>query len=225
MKRMARAGSALAAVVLGTALLAACNGDDTTKTVAKTPDAAKLDCTDPNITMGEWRKRCDTGQGGASSAAPKPATDGPAASPSGDRNDKAAKVGDTISLTGFEGVRLDATVVKLVDPATSDNQFSTPKPGSRFVAVQWRIANTGNVAVDGGPTSGSSLVDAEGQQFDPTYTTVTAGPDFPSGAKIPPGESRLGFVVYEVPTAATIVKIQYGANSGYAKQTGQWSTT
>lgn len=229
MKRIARLGSALAALVVGTTLLGACN-DDSPKTTAKTPNAAAMDCTDPNIPMGEWRKRCDTGSGGASasakdSAAPRSSAPAPETTAIPGAGSTTAKVGDTISLTGFEGVKLDATVVKVVDPAAPENEYMKPKAGTRLVAVQWRIANTGTVPVDSGPTSGSNVVDGSGQQFDTSYHPTSAGPEFPSGVKIPPGESRLGFVTYEVPDDSKVVKIQFAANSGYAKQTGQWAVS
>ncbi|MEU8138612.1 DUF4352 domain-containing protein [Streptodolium elevatio] len=222
-----RIAAGAAAAVLGGLMVVGCQADKgEPKTEPKAQDAATLDCTDPNITMGEWQKRCASGAPGTGGATPTPSASSAAPSKTPEpTGEKVAKVGDTISLTGFEGVKLDATVVKIVDPATTDNEFMKPKSGMRLVAVQWRIANTGNVPVDSGPTSGSSLVDTEGQQFDPTYATTTAGPEFPSGAKIPPGESRLGVVAYEVPTGSKVVKIQYGANSGFARQTGQWTVS
>lgn len=208
------------ATVLGGMLTVGCQADDTKpKTQPKTQSITELDCTDPNITVGEWRKRCADGTA-APAASASPGKPSESAAPAGG---KIAKVGDTISLKGFEGERLDATVVKVVDPATSDNPYMKAKDGARLVAVQWRIANTGTKTIDSSPNSGSSLVDGDGQQFSPTYSDTTAGPRFPSGVSIPAGESRLGFVTYEVPKSSTVVKAQFGANSGFADELGQWT--
>jgi hypothetical protein len=211
--------------VVGSVLLGACGsaskGGVTTQ--AKTPDVAAMNCDDPNIPMGEWRKRCDGGattpSGGHASTPAGPSAPAPSSAPAAPT---VAKVGDTIALTGFEGEKFDATVVKLVDPAEPSSEFSKPKSGYRFVAVQWRITNTGSTLSDSSPTGGSMLVDADGQVFVSTYGNVTAGVAYASDTKIPPGESRLGFVTYEVPATSKIVSIQLSANSGFAKQIGQW---
>jgi hypothetical protein len=216
----------VAATVLGGALTVGCQADDSkTKTQPKTQGAVTtLDCTDPGITMEEWRKRCAHAPASPGGDATKASDSTGKPSPSaGSADGKVAKVGDAISLKGFDGEKLDATVVKVVDPATSDNPYMKAKDGARLVAVQWRITNTGTKSIDSGPNSGSSLVDGDGQQFLPTFSQTTAGPSYPSGVTIPPGQSRLGFVAYEVPKSSAVVKAQYGANSGFADELGQWT--
>ncbi|WP_436777448.1 DUF4352 domain-containing protein [Yinghuangia sp. YIM S09857] len=224
-------------------------------TEAKSPEASAMDCADPRIPMGEWRERCAdgpddspdgrgpvgapsaTGASGtpSSSSAPVfPPTAAPtvtaptgasSAAPTGATGPKTAAVGDTISLSGYEGEKIDVTVVKVVDPAqpTSDYSFAKPKDGMRFVAVQWRVANTGSTVSESGPTTGSTLADARGQEFRSTYAETTAGVPYSSGTKVQPGQSRLGVVVYEVPLDSKIVAIEFGANSGFADETGQWT--
>lgn len=134
-----------------------------------------------------------------------------------------ARVGDTITLVGTTpGNKLDATVTKIVDPAQPDNPYGSPDPGSRFVAVQWRITNTGSNPIDVGPTYGSAVIDTLGQQFSPTYETTTAGPAYPSSATIPPGGSRLGYVTYELPRQSQPHEIQFDPTGGLG-QVGQWT--
>jgi hypothetical protein len=161
---------------------------------------------------------------GASSVSPAPASTQlqPSATTSSSAS-TAARVGDVIRIPGTQpGNQLDATVVKVVDPAQPDNQFGTPTAGSRFVAVQWRITNTGTNPIDVGPTYGSAIVDAEGQQFGPTYESTTAGPAYPSSATIPPGSSRLGFVTYELPKQSVPSVVQFDPTGGLGV-VGQWA--
>ncbi|WP_371479812.1 hypothetical protein [Kitasatospora sp. NBC_00315] len=44
-----------------------------------------------------------------------------------------------------------------------------------------------------------------------------------SRTNIAPGESGKGFVTFEVPKDAKLAKIQFGLDSGFADQTGQWT--
>ncbi|MEV0537623.1 hypothetical protein [Kitasatospora sp. NPDC050463] len=72
---------------------------------------------------------------------------------------------------------MDVTVVKVVDPASATDTFSSPKAGMRLVAVQFRLGNTGTAVYDDSPSSGARLADSQGQQFNASITTnTTAGP-------------------------------------------------
>ncbi|MFD4528612.1 DUF4352 domain-containing protein [Streptomyces sp. NPDC058470] len=135
-----------------------------------------------------------------------------------------AAVGDTLDLTGNgDGEQLAVTVVKVVDPAGSKNEFSTPEAGTRFVAVQFRLKNTGTAVYDDSPSNGAKVVDAQGQQFDATIEDTTAGPSFPASVTVAPGDTGLGFITFEVPTASKIAKVQFALNSGFSGNTGQWN--
>jgi hypothetical protein len=209
---MNRATAAIAAAA--TALLLAACSDDPDKLVTQ-PNA-------PSIITAP------ADPGTAAPGAPAPEAPAPAAPPSSTApaQPPAAKVGNTITIKGStEGNSLDATVVKIVDPATASNEYMTAPAGHRFVAVQWRIANTGVRPIDVGPTSGSAVVDTDGQQFSPSYQPTTAGPAYPSMATIPVGGNRLGYVVYEVPTASKIREIQFDPSMGLGSQIGQWTVS
>ncbi|MDI2125084.1 DUF4352 domain-containing protein [Yinghuangia seranimata] len=213
--------AATAFVLAGT--LAACSSGSANKINdrADTPDVAAMKCDDPKIPMGEWRKRCDTAapNGGATGAG-RPSVSG-AASPSASASSARAGVGDTISMRGDESEKFDATLVKLVDPATPKNEFSKPESGSRLIAIQWRITNTGTTPVNSNPLFKTTVVDDQGQQFKLSLSGESgAGVAFDSDVTIPPGESRLGFVTYELPEGAKAATVQY--RGGYDKPVGQW---
>ncbi|GAA1895428.1 hypothetical protein GCM10009837_16750 [Streptomyces durmitorensis] len=134
-------------------------------------------------------------------------------------------VGTTLSLTGIgSGERLDVTVVKVVDPARTANEFLVPDAGNRYVAVQFRLKNTGDDPYKDSPSNGAALVDADGQHFDAALIAeTTAGPSFPGALSISPGDTALGFITFELPTSARPVQLQFSMNSGFSDDVGEWS--
>lgn len=135
-----------------------------------------------------------------------------------------AKVGSAIVLTGQgSGEKLTVTLVKMVDPAKSTDQFMQPSAGHHYVSVQLRLVNSGTVAYGDSPGNGARLVDADGQQFDPTIATTAAGPDFGGHVNVAPGATALGVITYEVPDGAKPEQFQFTLDSGFADQTGQWA--
>jgi hypothetical protein len=74
-----------------------------------------------------------------------------------------ASVGDTINLTGQEeGERVAVTVVKVVDSAKPENEFSSPDAGMRLVAVQFRLKNIGTQVIDEAPDNDAKIRDTQG---------------------------------------------------------------
>jgi hypothetical protein len=71
-----------------------------------------------------------------------------------------ATVGDTISLHGALEPELEiaVTVLSVVDPAKGD-LFLKAEEGSRYVAVETRLENTGPINYSDSPTNGAVLTD------------------------------------------------------------------
>ncbi|PWI09054.1 hypothetical protein DIZ27_18950 [Streptomyces sp. NWU339] len=169
---------------------------------------------------------CDTG----STVVDKPKENAAARADSGKDTEKekseapeVAKVGDTLTLEGFEeGSKLDVTVVKVADPAKSADEFMEPASGKRFVGVQFQLVNTGEAAYSDSPSNGAQVADTEGQQFDATFGDITAGPSMASSLKLKPGAKGLGWIVFEVPEAAKVDTVQFTMDSGFADKTGEW---
>lgn len=145
----------------------------------------------------------------------------PKASPKQD-----AKVGDTITVHGFEdGSQLDVTVTKWVDPAKSGDEFSAPSAGKRWVAAQFELVNTGTKVYSDSPSNGAQVADTQGQRFMSTIGDVSAGPSMTSSAKVPPGEKALGYIAFEVPKDSKVASVQFTMDSGMAEQTAQWKVS
>jgi len=197
------------AVVLALTLTA-CGGDEHAGTGPTSSDTTSGDTTPGDTAPAEPTY-------GGPAREPVPTT-----STTPGRSTTTAVIGEPIALTGLDGQRLTATVVDVVDPAPAENAYATPAAGSRYVAVRWRITNTGDIVVDDTPDSGSAVIDDKDQQFGPTYQSTGAGPEFPSGVVIPPKQSRLGYVTYSLPHDSEPRLIRFGPDSGFAPQAGQW---
>ena len=134
-----------------------------------------------------------------------------------------AHVGATIVLGGnTAGEKLSVQLVKVVDPATADpSTYSSPDAGTHYVAVQFRLTDTGTVAFSDTPSNGAAVVDTVGQIFKSTFGDTTAGPSFPGSVNVIQGGSALGFITFQVPNTSTVAKVQYTTDSGFG-QTGEW---
>ncbi|MFF4379213.1 DUF4352 domain-containing protein [Kitasatospora sp. NPDC001547] len=177
----------------------------------------------PSVSTEPKRTAAATGSEAAKPAESKPADGKPAENKPADTGKAAAKVGDTIALKGNDPAdTADVTVVKVVDNAEGGDEFTHPAEGNRFVAVQFRIKASGKKAYSDVPGNSAKVVDTQGQAFGTTIADTKAGPSFQVPANIAPGESALGFVTFEVPKDAKLDKAQFGLDSGFAPQTGQW---
>ena len=132
------------------------------------------------------------------------------------------RVGETIELAGMsDGERMAVTVVQVVDPAQV-GEFFEPSQGQRYVAVQFKLENTGTAAYDDAPSNGAYVVDTSGQSFRATIADTSAGPGFPGSVSIGPGDTGLGFITFEVPLDSQVAKVQFALNSGFADEKGEW---
>jgi hypothetical protein len=131
-------------------------------------------------------------------------------------------VGTTQTLRGIsDGEVLAVTLSKVVDPAEPTDEFSAPSSGHRLVALQFRIANTGSKEYVDAIANDVHLVDDKGQTYEPTFDEVSAGPAIDE-VRIAPGDSRLGYVVFEIPSGVRLATAQFVPDSGFADETGQW---
>jgi hypothetical protein len=137
---------------------------------------------------------------------------------------KTAAVGDTLTLKGLEeGDQLDVTLKKWLPTAEGADEFNVPQDGKRWAAAQFELVNTGSKVYADSPANGAKAADSEGQRFDSWFGEIAAGPEMSSDVNLPKGEKALGWVVFEVPKTSKLVSVQFGMNSGFAEQTGQWS--
>ena len=131
---------------------------------------------------------------------------------------RTARIGDSITVEDLDGTPLKVTLVGIEDPVTSDNEFIQPDAGNRFVGVRLRIRNQGDAPYEDSPSNGAAVVDGQDVEWDgnvfeakePSLGTVT----------IAPGDSREGWISFEVGTAP-LRTFQWATNSGFG-DTGEW---
>jgi len=150
-------------------------------------------------------------------AAPSPGTASTAVA-------KKAGVGDAIDLKGEKsGDLIEVTLVKIVDPDSANDGFSTPPAGDRYVSVQFRIVNKGTGAYQDDPMIDITVKDASGQSMKQDYMSSTsAGAQMDSSVNLAPSDKALGFVTFDVPTGDKIGQVQYALNAGMFGNSGEW---
>ena len=108
---------------------------------------------------------------------------------------------------------------------TSKAKRVRPRPGHRLVAVPLTIQNTGDTPW----TSHSDLraLVSAGEDVtyssDPAFMRIAAGRALPPALRLPPGRTRDGFVVFEVPRGTQVTKIQLTVGPGLPKKMS-WQT-
>lgn len=130
-----------------------------------------------------------------------------------------AGIGDTITLRGSsESLLMEVTVVKVVDPAKAPKFFG-PGRGKRYIAVQIRLTNIGSEVYNDSPSNGAVIIDTDDQQFLANIDIIEPGIGSP---QIAAGESRLGFLTFELPERSKPRSFQFTLDSGFGPETGQW---
>ncbi|MCX4853656.1 DUF4352 domain-containing protein [Streptomyces canus] len=62
---------------------------------------------------------------------------------------------------------------------------------------------------DDAPDNDAKVKDTQGQQFDPSFSESSAGPDFGGSVTLPRGDTALGFITFDVPATAKIAKVHH----------------
>ena len=133
-----------------------------------------------------------------------------------------AKVGDTITLHGYEeGEQMAVTVTRLYDPAGAEQYFG-PRRGRKYVAVDLVLKNTGTKAYNDSPGNGATLLDSANHGYTENLSETTSCQSIGSSIKIAPGSKRAGCLTFEIPKTAKPAVFQFTLDSGFADVTGEW---
>jgi hypothetical protein len=133
-----------------------------------------------------------------------------------------AGIGDTIELAGSEdGASVAVTLMKVVDPAPYEANFG-PEKGHRFVGIKLRIHNTGSTVYNDCPSNGASLIDALDVEWIGSAPGSALKPEFVC-LKIRPDDKRVGFITLQVRRRAKLRTFQFGTDSGFGPEAGEWS--
>jgi hypothetical protein len=110
-------------------------------------------------------------------------------------------VGQTGRSAGFAFTLLDVR-----DPFSPPGHFTAPAPGDHYVAVDVQVGNLMHSTQEFSSLDGFHLVDSVNHQFDQTIVPGV-DPRAPNG-QFAPQQAIRGFVVFEVPTGATGLKLR-----------------
>ena len=182
------------------------------KTVISQPDAttaSTIPITSPASSVATTISAAPSTTIGASSTTPAPAT----------TSTLPAAVGSTVTLEGTKN-KLAISVTNFLDPVAATG-FSKPDDGKHFVGVQIRVLNAGTNAWSDSLANGAKLVDDKRQEYRTTFASGTGLPDF-RATTVGAGDTRLGWVLFEVPDATSIERFTLALDSGFANQIGQW---
>lgn len=136
------------------------------------------------------------------------------------------KAGDTAALVGkTAGVKLDVTYRKVIDPATSNDGFSGPTDGKRFVSVEFRLHNAGTVPYTDDPDNWVWGFNAAGKQIVGTMLfKIVGGEKLDTYMNLAPGAATSGFETFEIPIGQKLAKVQYRLKAGLPSGgMGEWS--
>lgn len=106
------------------------------------------------------------------------------------------------------------TLVRLIDPAQPANQYETPNAGSRYVAAEFKIVNTGTKAFKPEPTSDATAFDSAAHSYSTDYAEIAGCPSFANNITLSGGDMVDGCVTFQVPAGAQLAKIEYVEQEG-----------
>jgi hypothetical protein len=112
----------------------------------------------------------------------------------------------TVTTTGSKIHKV--TIVSIDDNAKSTNQFSQPKAGNRFVAVQVLVENPGTSEISPGDWK---LHATSGNEYDRTFV-ASVGQELPASS-LTPGAKTQGTIVFEIPIDAKVQWVRYDPNT------------
>lgn len=133
-----------------------------------------------------------------------------------------AKVGSTITLKTDQGT-IAVTLQQVIDPAKSASQIA-PDAGKRYVGAKFGIKATKG-SYSGDSILAASVIASNGQTYSAGLLQVAGCTDFNNGQiTLTPGESAVGCVIFQVPTAVKVIKVRYaGVAAGFPdQQIGEW---
>lgn len=216
-----RAGG-IAVAATGVLLLAGCGGDD--KKAGPDPKSQGTAASAPaGVSGSPGGAGSPTGGGTAgtpSVSASTSASTAPATGPKPTPFRGTARIGEPLQMTDGGNQPFEVTLLRVVDPALPQSESTAAEPTGRLVAVEWRITNVGIAVLDASPAADVKLIDAQGKAYDFSIGGQARGEVFPAVAQIPPGQTRTGFVTYELPLGAKLAKVEH--IGGFDQPPVQW---
>jgi len=147
----------------------------------------------------------------ASSVAAAPAaTASAAAQPTGP-----GLVGSYFNVQDGSGDTYQVTLVRIIDPGQSANQFATPEHGSRLVGIVFRIT-----ALTGSPQgedadNDCTVMGSDGNVYTANFDSIVGYTNFEVGViHAAQGDTVVGAVTFQLPQYIKVVSVRWVASDG-----------
>ena len=140
---------------------------------------------------------------------------------SGDRPPGPPRVGDSITLSGPGGERVQVRLRRVIDPLPRGPDPASP--GLRRVGVELTLRNVGHVTLRQAPSDGAEISTTGGEQ--PQLALVTGGVcggSFAGAVILEPGASQAGCIPFEVGRTARLKSFSFRLAPASATRPGRW---
>lgn len=157
------------------------------------------------------------------------------------------RIGDSIVLRGFEGLRMKVTVLGIMRDVAEeeDDPFDdtstlchrlpdvdyrgpsvcgTASAATEYVGVRVALRNVGKRIYKDSPSNGAELVTRAGERANSSILVDgDCDSEWASSTTIFPGDRQKGCIAFEVRRDARLSRFHFTLNSGFANETGRWS--
>jgi Domain of unknown function (DUF4352) len=132
-------------------------------------------------------------------------------------------MGTALTVHDSSGNALAVTMTQVVDPATGADQYATPNPGDRFVAVEMSLTNQSSVTISDDANIDATVIGTDSQAYTADFNSVAECTNFSSGqfTVLAGSPSESGCVVFQLPNGVNVKAVQFSLDS-YV-DTAQWN--
>ena len=127
-------------------------------------------------------------------------------------------LGQSVDLGG-NSLKASVTAVRIINPAQSANQYSTPNTGDVYVGIEFKIVNTGGPTFQPSPNSDATLIDTASHSYSSSYAELVGCPSFASSLALTSGDTAEGCVTFQIPAGTALAKVQFTSQAG---GTAEW---
>ncbi len=133
-------------------------------------------------------------------------------------------LGATLDVNDSNGNTLAVTMTQIIDPASGIDQYTTPNPGYRFVAVEMTLANQSTSTISDDANSDTTVIGTNSQTYTADFDSVSECTNFNYGqfTILPGSPSQSGCVVFQLPNGVNVQAVQFSFFSGLL-DTAQWN--
>ncbi len=131
------------------------------------------------------------------------------------------KLGDTATVTNIGGNSYKIQLTAITDPASGATEFDTPKSGTRFVGLTFKVTDV-SAKISDSVLNCAGLQGSDGKIYSPSLAGLAG--EFPMGLlNLDSGESATGTIPFEVPYGVKVSSVKWVPDSGYADSAATWS--